>query len=127
MVGDLIFASYDIHSDIAANRPAAPSTGGGHFYVFVATDTHAISIWDGTQWVSFAGSQTVNTLPTRQTFNSGSAATYTTPAGCRQLRIRMIAGGGGGSGSGLSNGGDGTDGANSIFNSINASGGKKGI
>jgi hypothetical protein len=36
------------------------------------------------------------TLQTRQVLTSGSGATYTTPAGVRQLRIRMVAGGGGG-------------------------------
>ncbi len=37
------------------------------------------------------------TLPTRQIFMSGSG-TYTTPAGVRQIRIRMVGGGGGGAG-----------------------------
>lgn len=51
---DKIFAAYDFNSDIAANRPATPVTGGGRLYVFLATDTHAVSIWDGAQWVSFS-------------------------------------------------------------------------
>jgi len=36
------------------------------------------------------------TEPTRQVFTSGSSATYTTPAGARQLAIRMCGGGGAG-------------------------------
>ncbi len=61
---------------------------------------------------------------TRQPFLSGSAATYTTPANVRQLRIRMKGGGGGGCGTGTggstANGGTG---GTTIFNSVNANGG----
>lgn len=45
--------------------------------------------------------------PTVQSFTSGSAATYTTPANCQWIRIRCIGGGGGGSGSGTSPGATG--------------------
>jgi hypothetical protein len=66
-------------------------------------------------------------VPTRQTFTSGSSATYTTPAGVRQLRIRMIGGGGGGGGgNGGSSGGNGSNGGNTSFNSIVAAGGTGG-
>jgi len=41
-------------------------------------------------------------LPTQQRFTSGSG-TYTTPANCKFLRVRMVGGGGGGGGSGTSN------------------------
>jgi hypothetical protein len=69
----------------------------------------------------------VDTLPTRQVFLSGTAATYTTPAGARQLRIRMKgAGGGGGGSSDGTNGGNGGAGGNTIFNSIEAAGGAGG-
>lgn len=37
--------------------------------------------------------------PTVQTFTSGTAATYTTPANCQWIRIRMVGGGGGAAGS----------------------------
>ncbi len=47
------FAAYNIHSDIAANRPATPTIADGQLYVFQATDTHVISIWDGTVWQEF--------------------------------------------------------------------------
>lgn len=81
----------------------------------------------------FTGSNTVREisfysgrLPTRQTFLSGSG-TYTTPVGCRQLRIRMVGGGGGGGGRATS----GTPtaagaGGDTSFNSVVAKGGGAG-
>lgn len=65
--------------------------------------------------------------PTRQVLTSGSAATYTTPTGVRQLRIRIVGGGGGGGGSGTSGTGDGGAGGNTSFNSIVANGGSAGL
>lgn len=64
-------------------------------------------------------------VPTRQVFLSGSAATYTTPAGCRQVRIRMVAGGGGG-GTNSNTGNNGSVGGTSSFNSVTAIGGGAG-
>lgn len=61
--------------------------------------------------------------PTRQVLTSGTAATYTTPAGATQLRIRMVGGGGSGGGSKGSNGNNGNT---SSFNSIVAAGGSAG-
>src|ERR1035437_7431301 len=57
-------------------------------------------------------------VATRQVFTAGSG-TYTTPTGCRQIIIRVLAGGGGGSGGGATgtNGGDGVD---STFGTITA-------
>jgi hypothetical protein len=64
-------------------------------------------------------------VATRQVLTSGAGATYFTPVNVRQLRIRMIAGGGGGgAGDGATNG---AVGGNSIFNSINAAGGGAGL
>lgn len=63
------------------------------------------------------------TLSTRQIFTSGTAATYTTPANCRQIIVRMIGGGGGG-GAATSNAG--TAGTATTFNSIAAAGGSGG-
>lgn len=125
-MSDKIFAAYDIDSGTAAARPATPTVSNGRLYVYVATDTHVISVWDGAQWVSFAGAPSVATLPTRQILTAGTAATYTTPAGCRQLRIRMIGGGGGASGAntGSATTTVGTDGTKSIFNAIEAAPGK---
>lgn len=62
-------------------------------------------------------------LPTRQVLTSGTGATYTTPANCRQLRIRAVGGGGGGGSSGANNG---SDGGTTSFNSIAATGGSGG-
>lgn len=59
------------------------------------------------------------TVPSEQKMTSGSSATYTTPAGCRQIVVRMAAGGGGGCGSGTSGtGGAGGNGTDTSFNSI---------
>lgn len=65
---------------------------------------------------------------TRQVFLSGSAATYTTPAGCKRIVVRAKGGGGGGSGSadGTANATSGGAGGDSIFNSVNAKGGSGG-
>lgn len=66
-------------------------------------------------------------VSTRQVLLSGTAATYTTPANCRQIIVRMRGAGGGGGGSGNDGaqtaGGDGGD---TLFNSIHAAGGKGG-
>lgn len=53
------------------------------------------------------------TKPTHQVFTSGSG-TYTTPAGVKYIRIRMVGGGGGGAGGGTSAGAGGT-GGNTTF------------
>lgn len=57
---------------------------------------------------------------------SGSGATYSTPAGARQLLVRMWGGGGGGSGTGSTGPNNGGTGGTTIFNSINANGGSGG-
>lgn len=62
------------------------------------------------------------TLPTRQVFTSGTGATYTTPAGCRKLFVRMVGGGGGGGGSGTSGQGAGGTGTGTIFAGTTANG-----
>lgn len=68
------------------------------------------------------------TQHTRQVFLSGSAATYTTPANCRQILVRSKGGGGGGAGSAdaTANATAGGAGGTTIFNSINANGGGNG-
>lgn len=60
------------------------------------------------------------TLPTRQVLTSGTGATYTTPTGARQLRIRFVGGGGGGGGAAAGTGGTG---GTTTFNSVTAIGG----
>lgn len=54
---------------------------------------------------------------TTQYLTSGTSATYTTPANCRAIKVRMCGGGGGGNGTGATAGGTTT------FNGINANGG----
>ena len=64
-------------------------------------------------------------VSTQQVLTTGTAATYTTPANVRQLKIRMVGGGGGGS-AGSGGGGVGGTGGTTTFNSINAAGGTGG-
>jgi len=63
------------------------------------------------------------TLPTMQSFVSGSG-TYTTPTGCVRIEIEMIGGGGGGAGSGSQSAG--SNGGNTTFGSMTANGGSAG-
>jgi hypothetical protein len=67
------------------------------------------------------------TLPTVQTFTSGTAATYTTPANCLWIEVYMVGGGGGGSGAASGTTAvAGSNGTASTFNSVNANGGTGG-
>lgn len=61
-------------------------------------------------------------FPTRQVLTSGTGATYSTPTGARQIRIRMVGGGGGGGGT-HTGAGAGGNGGDTSFNSIVAKGG----
>jgi hypothetical protein len=61
--------------------------------------------------------------PTRQMFTVAGSGTYTTPANCKFIRVRMQGGGGGG-GARVTN--NGSNGNATIFNSIEASGGESG-
>lgn len=63
-----------------------------------------------------------NAVKTQQILTSGTAATYTTPAGASRIVITMQAGGGGGGGSGAGDSNGGTGGTTS-FNSITVIGG----
>jgi hypothetical protein len=66
------------------------------------------------------------TLATRQVLTSGSAATYTTPANCRQVKIRAIGAGGGGGGSAAASATNGGTGGTTSFNAITGIGGTGG-
>jgi hypothetical protein len=67
-----------------------------------------------------------------QRFTSGSAQTYTTPAGCYMLKVYTVGGGGGGGASGTAGGGTPTAGSASTFgptgntSMLSASGGNAG-
>ena len=67
-----------------ANNTVKGNTSGGSATPSDLTATNVASIF---------------TLPTIQTFSSGSG-TYTTPANCRWIRVTMCGGGGGGAGGG---------------------------
>lgn len=62
------------------------------------------------------------TLPTRQIFTTAAVGTYSTPANCIRIFVRMVGAGGGGGGNGgsLTSAGSG---GNSTFNSVVAAGG----
>jgi hypothetical protein len=79
-----------------------------------------------TDKMTLANLAKVWTAPTRQYLTSGTAATYTTPAGAKTLIVKMIGGGGGGGGSGTSDQ-DGGAGGTTSFNSIEAAGGSGGV
>lgn len=64
--------------------------------------------------------------PTQQILTSGSSATYTTPTGCRMIKVRETGAGGGGAGCGSSTSPTGATGGTTTFNSITALGGTGG-
>src|SRR5882762_3739246 len=87
---------------------AGPSSGGNAppaFRALVGADIPSIAV------------------PTKQYLLSGSGATYTTPAGCRLIIVKMVGGGGGGGATATNSG---SAGSTTIFNSINANGGAGG-
>lgn len=75
--------------------------------------------------LTIAGTDDIK-VPTRQILTSGTAATYTTPATCRKLIVKMRGADGGGGGTGSSGATAGGDGGDTLFNSIEADGGKGG-
>lgn len=52
---DQVFAAFDFDTGLAASRPATPTVSNGRLYVYAATDTHVVSIWDGAAWCSTGG------------------------------------------------------------------------
>lgn len=104
----------------------SPTTG------FSGDSTHVYGVVGGATALSCTATNCAATTfnsstlaaPTRQVLLSGSGATYTTPAGVRQLRVLIAGGGGGGSGSGGTGVTFGSNGSDSSFNSIVAAGGK---
>lgn len=65
------------------------------------------------------------TLPTIQKLTSGTSATYTTPANCLWIEVKMVGGGGGGAGGGTT-AGTGGAGGTTIFGLHSAPGGTNG-
>jgi len=81
----------------------------------------------GTTAITFTQLQVNNAslphVPTFQYLTSGSSATYTTPANCRAIHVEMVGGGAGG-GALITN--SGSNGGDTIFNSVHAKGGTGG-
>src|SRR5262245_48512618 len=97
---------------------AAASATNTIYYRSAANTWSTVTVGTG---LSFSGGTLTNTaaaptLPTQQVFVSGSG-TYTTPASCRRIEIRMSGGGGGGGGSGTPGAGAATAGTASTFGS----------
>jgi len=84
----------------------------------LATFSPGTTIVSGQVNSNFQALNNCATVSTRQVLTSGSSATYATPANPRQLRIRMVGGGGSGYGSSV-----GTDGGSTTFAGITANGG----
>lgn len=45
------FGAYSITEDVFANRPATPTVPPGMLCVYLATDTKAGYVWNGSVWV----------------------------------------------------------------------------
>lgn len=88
-VTDNVFSTYDLISDLAANRPATPVVANGRLSIFLATDTGDISIWNGTHW---------SVAPANLTGGTSTpfvAALSATKAGADSLTLRSGATGAG--------------------------------
>ncbi len=72
MTTTLTFATYDLVSDTAVNRPASPKPAGGRLLVFQATDTGTVSLWNGTAWVDLLANAAAGKVLT-----SGTPSTWT--------------------------------------------------
>jgi hypothetical protein len=88
-------------------------------YTVNTTTVSAVGVLNATQ--TWTGSNYfTNLFPTRQVLTSGTGATYTTPSGAYQLKIRMVGGGGGGGDAVTNTGSPG--GATSFYQVVASSG-----
>lgn len=115
-------------STAAAEAPltqASPGTIAAADSIALQSLTLPIVGWSASQ---SAVSQSQQQLPTIQKFTSGTAQTYTTPAGVVYIRVRMVGGGGGGGGGGTTGGSAGGSGTASTFGTtlLSAGGGAGG-
>lgn len=108
------------------------ATGNGSMISSTGGDTNIDLILrpKGTGTVKIQDSSGISVFkaPTIQKFTTGSG-TYTLPASCLYLKVKMVGGGGGGAGSSSSanNGGNATNGGNSTFGASTANGGTGGL
>jgi hypothetical protein len=105
-------------SGVVTLDPNGSETINGSTTLVLNQGDSCVIVCDGSNFKT----ESMSRAPTRQVFLSGSSATYTTPVGCRQIKVSMKAGGGGGSGTGNSPTAGGNGGATS-FNSITVVGG----
>lgn len=123
----------ELQTDVDGRQARSTLTTKGDIYAATAsaTTTRLAVGTNGFRLAADSGETTglkwVQTYPTVQIFTSGSG-TYTTPAGVRWIRVRMVAGGGGGAGSGTASGSAAGNGGNSTFGSslLTANGGVAG-
>lgn len=131
--GALVFVNGGTGSNLSVSNIANGSVTRNLSEV-VATEQYSSSVSQSlfacvpiTGWSSNVNmSASSRTTPTQQRFTSGSG-TYTTPAGVKYLKVRMVGGGGGGAGSGTAAGpgSAGGAGSNTTFGSslLTANGG----
>lgn len=111
-------------SQTAAFDALAPTTTKGDIVVHNGTDNIRIPVGTDGQLLSADSSQASGVKwiagssvpPTVQTFTTGSG-TYTTPAGVKYLKIKLVGGGGGGAGGGTSGQTSGSNGTDTTFGS----------
>lgn len=126
------------HGGLAYSTATAISVGpvasAGKLFVGAGAGAYALTaVGTSGQYLKSEGAATPIwkdfVAPTVQRFYSGSAQTYTLPAGAKYIRVQMIGGGGGGGGgSTSSNGTDGTAGTATTFGTsfLTAAGGSGG-
>lgn len=119
-------------SYISSVAPILESNLYGYYHPYEALRCVAFSVNDGSSNLTtisqnFGISYSPITNPTVQRFTSGSG-TYTTPAGVKYIKVRMVGGGGGGSGGGQTTGGSGGNGGQTFFGTslLTANGGNGG-
>jgi hypothetical protein len=109
-------ASFNALAPTTTKGDLIVSTGVANVRQPVGTNTQVI-VADSTQT---NGIKWFTPTQTRQIFTSGTALTYTTPAGVTRINVRLIGGGGGGAAAASNNG---TTGNNTTFSTLTGGGG----
>ena len=101
----------DLTTTVATIDPNSSETIDGYSTFTLNSPNDEVTIVsDGSNWQKVS----VIKSPTIQKFTSGSG-TYTTPNGCKFIKVKMVGGGGGGGGSGNTGIGTGGTGGNTTF------------